>query len=40
MYDVGNKLLSRIKIMYVDSLTCVRVTGDESKCLRIDSGVK
>ena len=25
MYDVGGKLLSRIKSMYVDSLACVRV---------------
>ena len=25
MYDVGSKLLSRIKSMYVDSLACVRV---------------
>ena len=30
MYDVGDKLLSGIKSMYVDSLACVKVKGDES----------
>ena len=29
MYDVGGKLLSGIKSMYVDSLACVRVKGGE-----------
>ena len=33
MYDVGGKLLSGIKSMYVDSSACVRVKG-------IDGGVK
>ena len=27
MYDVGGKLLSGIKNIYVDSLACVRVKG-------------
>ena len=39
MYDVGGKLLSGIKSMYVDSSTCVRVKGGESERCRIDSGV-
>ena len=30
MNDVGGKLLSGIKCMYVDSLACVRVKGGES----------
>ena len=29
MYDVGGKLLNGIKIMYINSLTCVRVKGGE-----------
>ena len=29
MYDVGGKMLSGIKTMYVDSLACVNVKGDE-----------
>ena len=40
MYDVGVKLLGRIKSMYVDSLTCVIVKGSQSKQFRIDSGVR
>ena len=40
MYDVGGKLLNRIKSMYVDSQACVKVKGDEIKCFSIDSGVK
>ena len=28
MYDVGSKLLNGIKIMYINSLACVRVKGD------------
>ena len=35
MYDVRNKLLSGIKNMYVDSLACVRLKGDESKRFKI-----
>ena len=31
MYDVGGKLLSGIKGMYVDSSACVRVKGGESE---------
>ena len=30
MYDVGDKLLSGIKSMYVDSLICVRVQVSET----------
>ena len=40
MYDEGGKLLNSIKSMYVNSLACVRVKGDESEFFRIDSGVK
>ena len=29
MYDVGGKLLNGIKIIYVNSLACVRVKGCE-----------
>ena len=36
----GGKLLGGIKSMYVDSLACVRVKGDESERFRIDSGVR
>ena len=39
-YDMGVKLLTRIKSMYVDSLACVRVKTGESEQLRIDSGVR
>ena len=40
IYDVGNKLLSGIKSMYVDSLAYVRVKGDENESFRIDSGMR
>ena len=40
MYDVGGKLLNGIKIMYVDSLACVRIKGGESELFRIDNGVR
>ena len=40
MYDVGDKLLSGIKSMYVDSSTCVRIKGGESEQFRIDSGMR
>ena len=40
MYDVGGKLLSSIKGMYVNGLACVRVKGGESECFKIDSGVR
>ena len=33
MYDVEGKLLSGIKIMYVDSSACVRVKGVRVSCL-------
>ena len=39
MYDVGGKLLSKIKSMYVDSLACVTVKWDKSEWFRIDSGM-
>ena len=38
--DVGGKLLNGVKIVYVNSLTCVRVKGGGNGCFRIDSGVK
>ena len=31
MYEVGDKLLSRIRNMYVHSFACVRVKGDEKE---------
>ena len=40
MYDVGGKLLSGIKSIYVDSLACVRVKGIESDGFRVDSGMR
>ena len=33
MYDVGSKLLIRIKSMYADSSACVRVKGVIVSCL-------
>ena len=38
MYDIGGKLLNRIKSIYVNSLAYVRVKRSESQCCRIDSG--
>ena len=32
IYDVGGKLLSGIKSMYVNSLACVKVKGGEREC--------
>ena len=40
MYDVGDELLNGIKHMYVNSLDCVRVKGDESECFRTDNVVR
>ena len=40
MYDVGGKLMSGIKSMYVDSLPCIRIKGGESEWFRIDSRVR
>ena len=40
IYDVGGKLLSGIKSMYVDSSACVRVKGGESEQFGIDNGVR
>ena len=40
MYDMGGILLNRIKGIYVNSIACVRVKEDESKCFRINSGVR
>ena len=36
---MGNILLSGIKSIYVDSSSCVRVQGGESKQFRTDIGV-
>ena len=38
MYDVGDKLLNRVKSMYVNCLACIRVEGGENECF--DSGVR
>ena len=40
MYDMGNKLLSGIKSMYIGSSACVRVKGCKNEQLRIDSGLR
>ena len=40
MYDVGGKLLSGIKSMYVDSSPYVRGNGGESEWFRIYGGVR
>ena len=40
MHDVGYKLLSGIKNMYVDSSPCVRVKGVEREWFGIDIGVR
>ena len=40
MYDVGGKLLSGIKSMYVNSLACVIVKGGENECFGIDMDVR
>ena len=40
MYDASGKLLNGIKSMYVNSLACVIVKGDEKECFRINSGVR
>ena len=37
---MGGKLLNGMRSVYVNSLACVRVKGCESKCFRIDSGVR
>ena len=37
--NVGGKFLNGIKIMYVNSLACIRVKLVETKHLRIDSRV-
>ena len=37
---MDGKLLSGIKSMYTDSLSCIRVKGGESEWFRIDSGVR
>ena len=39
-YDVGGKLLSGIKSVYVDSLTCIKVKGGDIEQFRIYSGVR
>ena len=40
MYDMGDKWLSRIKGMYVDSSVCISVKGGESEQLKIKNGVR
>ena len=38
--NVGGKLLSGIKSMYIDNLACVRIKKAESEWFRIDSGLR
>ena len=40
MHDVGDKMVSGIKSMYIDSSACVRVERGETKRFRINSGVR
>ena len=40
MYGVSCKILSEIKIMYVNSLAYVRVKGGDIECFRIESDVR
>ena len=40
MCDMGDKLQSEIKSMYIDSSACVRVKGGENEWFMIDSGVR
>ena len=40
IYDIGDKLLSGIKSMYVDSIACGRVKVSDNECFKIDSGVR
>ena len=40
MYDVGGKLLSGIKNMHGNSLSCVRVKRSDSVCFRIGSAMR
>ena len=40
MRNVGSKLLSGIKSMYIDISACVRVKGAESERFRVDSVVR
>ena len=40
MYDMGRKLLSGIKSLYVHSSACVRAKWGESDWFRIESGVR
>ena len=40
MYDVGGKLLNGMKNIYVNSLACIRVEGNESEYLKIDNDVR
>ena len=37
---MGGKLLNGIKNIHVNTIACVRVNGGESKCFRINSGVR
>ena len=39
IYGVGGKSLNGIKIMYINSLSCVRVKRGENESLKINSGV-
>ena len=40
MHDVGGKVLSKIKSIYVNSSAFVRVKGGESEWYGIDNGVR
>ena len=40
LYDIGGTLLNGIKGVHVNSVACVKVKGSESRCFRIESGVR
>ena len=40
MYEVGGKLLNRIKSMSINILVCVREKMGESECFQFDRGVR
>ena len=40
MYDIGSKLLNKIKIMHINSLICLKSNEGEGDSLRIVRGVR
>ena len=40
MFNVGGKLLNGIKMMYINSLACIRVKRGKRDCFGLDRGVR